>query len=418
MGGSTASDGRDGHICLTWWGGLTHDARVIRTAASLAATGARVSVICTDTSGKLPRYERHAAGFSVRRVRRPGPRRLRIDGLRPRVTLPGALWAVLRGGLAHLRLAIAALRTRADVYHAADIFTLQETWLVAKLRRKPIVYEAYEISTDREGFQSIAGLVGRVEGFLARRVDHMFATTGMRADHFARVYGIKRPGVLQNRPPLRRPVASDRLRGHCRIAAGTPIVLYQGGLQPGRGLVNLIEAAARIDDAAFVLLGLGILADSLRERVAALGLSDRVHVLPAVPADELHEWTCSADIGVQILDNTCLNHYTTDSNKLFEYLMAGLPVVASDFPEIRKVVEGHDVGLLVDPADLDAITTALRALIDDGQLRARLRANALAAAPTLSWETQVPALLEAYRPLLPTRRVPPGTARPPVPDSR
>lgn len=418
MRAQAAGDENTGRICLTFWGGLTHDARVIRTAASLAATGAEVTVVCTDTSGTLPRSERHSGGFRILRVRRPAPRRLRIDGTRPRVTRAGALWSALRGAVAHMRLALAAFRTRADVYHAADIFPLPATWLVARLRRRPIIYEAYEISTDREGFQPIAGLVGRVERFLAHRVDYMFATTGLRADHFVRRYGVTRPGVLQNRPPLRTPVASDRLRRRCNVDDTTPIVLYQGGMQPGRGLFNLIEAASRIDGAVFVLLGLGVLADALRERVAARGLAGRVHVLPPVPADELHEWTCSADIGVQILDNTCLNHYTTDSNKLFEYLMAGLPVVASDFPEIRRVIETHDVGLLVDPADLDAVISALRRLIDDRDLRARLRANALRAAPQLSWETQVPALLEPYEALLPKDVARAGHLRRPLPDGR
>jgi glycosyltransferase involved in cell wall biosynthesis len=396
----TASAAPDApHVCLTFWGNLLHDARVIRTASALVDAGARVTVVCTDTLGELAAHEQHPKGFAIRRVRRPSPRRMRLVDGQPVIGKSGALWAALRGALGQLRLARAAFATRADVYHAADLFPLLTTWLVASLRRRPVLYEAYEISTDREGLQPVVGLVRWLEGFIVRRVTAVFATTGMRADHFVREYGIERPRVLQNRPPYRPAVDSDRLRERCGLSEAEPIVLYQGGMQPGRGLFNLLTAAKQLRGAAVVLLGGGMLTEALRRRITELGVQDTVRMLPPVPADELHAWTCSADIGVQILENTCLNHYTTDSNKLFEYVMAGLPVVASDFPEIRAVVTGHDLGELVDPADVAAITAAIQRLVDDPELRAIYRGNALEAAPQLSWETQIPALLEAYQDL-------------------
>jgi len=100
---------------------------------------------------------------------------------------------------------------------------------------------------------------------------------------------------------------------------------------------------------------------------------------------------------MQILRNTCLNHYTTESNKLFEYLMAGLPVVVSDFPEMRRIVEEYEVGIVVNPDDLADIAGAVKRLISDRTLYQRLRRNALDSAKTLSWEGQEGRLLELYR---------------------
>jgi glycosyltransferase involved in cell wall biosynthesis len=387
---------RPPHICLTFWGNLKHDARVIRTAGALVHAGAAVTVVCTDTQGDLPKHEEHPEGFSVRRIRRPSPRRMRIVDGRPAIGRMGAIWAAARGAVAHVRLALAAFQTKADVYHSADIFPLVVTWVVARLRRRPILYEAYEISTDREGFQPIVSLVRAVERFLCRRVNRVFATTEMRAAHLEREYDIARPDVLQNRPPYRPAVDSNLLRDTCAIGEDHVVVLYQGGLQPGRGLFNLLEAAEQVEGAVFVLMGTGVLQEALREHVKVQQLQDKVMILPAVRAEDLHSWTCSADVGVQVLENTCLNHYTTDSNKLFEYAMAGLPVVASDFPEIRKVVSGYDIGVLVDPADVSAIGCAIQNLVDDCELRQTHRRHALRAAPELSWGTQVPVLLEAY----------------------
>ena len=129
-----------------------------------------------------------------------------------------------------------------------------------------------------------------------------------------------------------------------------------------------------------VYIGGGRLLAPLKGMAAARGLGGCVHFLPTVPLAELLAWTASADIGVQPIRNTCLNHLSTDSNKLFEYAMAGLPVVASDFPEIRRVVEAHDIGLLFDPETPGELAGALGRLIADGDL-ARAARRQCARAP-------------------------------------
>ena len=99
---------------------------------------------------------------------------------------------------------------------------------------------------------------------------------------------------------------------------------------------------------------------------------------------------------MQPIENTCLNHFTTDSNKLFEYVIAGLPVVASDLPEIRKVVGENDLGLLVPPGDSLALVSALQTLVDDAPLRERYRQASVVAAKELNWEQQEHKLTELY----------------------
>ncbi len=135
---------------------------------------------------------------------------------------------------------------------------------------------------------------------------------------------------------------------------------------------------------------------ALEGMVTERGLQSFVHFIPTVPLAELLAWTASADIGVQPIRNTCLNHLSTDSNKLFEYVMAGLPVVASNFPEIRRVVRAYEIGLLFDPEIPGALQDSLGRLVADPPLRSRLAANARASAHALSWETQEAALVALY----------------------
>jgi glycosyltransferase involved in cell wall biosynthesis len=188
------------------------------------------------------------------------------------------------------------------------------------------------------------------------------------------------------------------------LASDWPTILYQGGLQPGRGLEDLVHAAADIPRAYFVFVGGGSLYTTLTALTGELGLDSRVKFIDTVPLDELPWYTASADIGVQPIENTCLNHFTTDSNKLFEYVMAGLPVVASRLPEIRRVVQAHELGLLVSPGNRGELIAALRRLVSDSDLRAHYAANSRKAAKTLNWESQDQALLDLYESVLHPKR--------------
>ncbi|MNO79834.1 GDP-mannose-dependent alpha-(1-2)-phosphatidylinositol mannosyltransferase [compost metagenome] len=149
-----------------------------------------------------------------------------------------------------------------------------------------------------------------------------------------------------------------------------------------------------------MLIGGGRLTQPLMQLTNELNLQHKVHFIPTVALAELPSYTASADIGVQPIENTCLNHYTTDSNKLFEYVIAGLPVVATDFPEIRKIVRGNDIGLLVPANNEPALSEAIKQLLTDTELRARFASNARSTARNLNWESQEKCLVELYERVL------------------
>jgi len=108
-------------------------------------------------------------------------------------------------------------------------------------------------------------------------------------------------------------------------------------------------------------------------------------------------YTASADVGIHLIENTCLNHYYCLPNKLFEYMMVGLPVVMSDFPEMGKVVREAQVGLLVDPADPVQVAEALERLLSDERLRRRFSEHGLKAAKEqYNWERESSKLEQVY----------------------
>ncbi|WP_350013115.1 glycosyltransferase family 4 protein [Pseudomonas asiatica] len=402
-------------VAMIVWNEFLNDARVLKEAQTLQRAGYKVKVFALHTPGVTSQQEQLKDGIEVFRVARSplwrwrkgrtvpnvAPRTSKPQGPIGKLTFKHQLLRLIARTWTHTALLWHMVRYRPHLVHSHDVNTLPTSWLAARFSQARLVYDAHEISTSREGYESFRSLVGLVEKLLMPKVDGSITTTDARAKYFARAYGVARPTVLQNRPRLSHCETSNRIREELGLAAPWPIVIYQGGLQQGRGLEKLIKTAKEVPNAYFVLIGGGRLTQNLIQLCEELGLQERVHFIPTVALSELPKYTASADIGVQPIENTCLNHYTTDSNKLFEYLIAGLPVVATDFPEIRRIVRNNDVGILVPANNSPALARALNQLVTDLELRKKLASNARATASTLNWEEQEARLVDLYQQILP-----------------
>ncbi len=393
------------------WNEFMNDARVLKEAMTLQSAGYQVTVHALFTPGVNKRFEILSSGIKVVRVARSpfwsikkkhdvervsvGCSSKASSVAKNELTLKQLLRVIARSWT-HVGLFICLVKSNPSIVHAHDVNTLPTAWLASIITRSPLVYDAHEISTDREGYRSFRKLVGWIEKKLMPRVSATITTTETRAKYFALAYKVPRPLVLQNRPRLKHVKLSDKIRQQLNLEKAWPIVLYQGGLQQGRGLERFVDAAQYVMKAYFVLIGGGRLESSLKDQVLRLGLEGRVFFVDTVPLDELPYYTASADIGVQPIENTCLNHFSTDSNKLFEYMMAGLPIVATSMPEIRRIVRGHGLGLTVEPGNTKALAAAIQRLVDNPQLRAAMGGLSLEASKMFSWEEQEEKLVDLY----------------------
>ncbi|SDU25494.1 Glycosyltransferase involved in cell wall bisynthesis [Pseudomonas pohangensis] len=381
------------------WNDFCNDARVLKEAQTLQAVGYSVVVHAVHVPGKTAQKEYLDDGIEVRRVSL-SPFKNKSGQSVADAQRQSLVVQVLSRVWAHLSMFRRLAFSRADVIHAHDVNTLPTAWLAAKVSRAKLVYDAHEISSSREGYTGVRTLVSCVERFLMPRAHGCITTTDMRAKFFARAYGIARPVVLQNRPRLSHVARSQRIKDELGLHEPWPVVVYQGGLQQGRGLERLVRVAANVPGAYFVFIGGGRLEAPLRKLADELELAHRVLFIPTVSLADLPEYSASADIGVQPIENTCFNHFTTDSNKLFEYVQARLPVVASAFPEIRRVLRTHDLGILVPAGNCEALEAALRELVVDETERRYYSARAQQAAAALSWESQEFVLIGLYDQIL------------------
>jgi glycosyltransferase involved in cell wall biosynthesis len=142
-------------------------------------------------------------------------------------------------------------------------------------------------------------------------------------------------------------------------------------------------------------MGSGNLRSEILEIIKSEKLDQKVFLLDAVPVTQLLGYTSSADVGLCLIENLGASYYYSLPNKLFEYVVAGVPVVASNFPEITGFVESNKVGLVVDPDKEDDVVGAIEQLLTDAEMHLECVKNCLRAANRYTWENESLKLVRA-----------------------
>jgi glycosyltransferase involved in cell wall biosynthesis len=378
--------------------------RILQEARTLRDAGYNVRIL--TRSGDERDHKGDVDGIPTEwvavRGRDPRFRRLyRLAGVE-RGTQAAALWSVLTGRHTFtLRALPRAVAVRADVYHAHDLNNLEVAYRAAKKLGAKLVYDAHELFPEMANrwVRLKKRAWGRLEGRLAPQTDLNVTVNDLIAEEMARRYGIAPPLVVLNCPDLPPgfdPNARyDLIRERLGLPAERPVVLYQGWMSEGRGLENLVRSAPLLArDAAVVFMGYGEYEAVLKK--LAEGAEGRVHFIPAVPQRDLLAYCASADVGVIPYQAVDLNNYYTSPNKLFDFIQAALPIVASDLPFLHRVIVGDSLGVV---AKLDAPEDYARAINDvlfrkDGG--EGLKENLRRVASRYTWAEQGRKLVGAY----------------------
>lgn len=381
-------------ISMFVWNNFVNDARVLREATALREAGYEVTINAKKerTERALKSAEQISDHIYVNRLFKlelPQNIQKKFKSKIVNKHLPNALLM--------LKMMMLGRRQNADIYHAHDLNTLiQGVWCAKfRLKPKPLIYDSHEVQTSRTHYAF--NKIYRIEKFLLRFTDQTIVENETRAAYHEELYH-ERPTAVHNYSEYYDidELQAAPLKEQLGISSDEKLILYQGGMQEGRGLFKLLEAFQDIHGAKLVMIGDGKERENLIQYHHTLKLEDKVVFLERVPYRLLRSYTKSADIGVQFLENTNFNHYSASSNKLFEYIMAHAPVIASKLPEIEAVVDGEEVGLTVLPGDTGAFTAALQRLIDDDALRNRLKENTKSAKMQYNWTREKEVLKKLY----------------------
>ena len=373
------------HVCMVVFTELSSDFRVFRAATCLTEAGHRISIVAGSAEpGTLsPDWDR----FDVH----PIP-----------VDRNGSLRLVYPKFWRQARREMIALHAHA--YHAHDLDTL---WPAAKAAARcdaALIYDSHELWTEQSAVTSrpaIRLLWNSLEARLIKRADAVIAVSPSIGRELEAQYKLAQAvAVVRNVPPFRPRVDGNRIRSELGVDAARPILLYQGGFLTDNGLAEQIAAMRFVREGVLVLLGGGPTEGLLRKQVSDSGLGDRVYFVPKVPFHALHEYTCSADIGLCLIKPSGRSFELSLPNKLFEYFMAGLPVLGSAGPEIRAIIEETGAGdVVTDVVDPEGIGRSIEQLIADASRRHSYRQAALSAAKQYNWEREAPRLSQVYESL-------------------
>jgi glycosyltransferase involved in cell wall biosynthesis len=301
------------------------------------------------------------------------------------------------------RMARAAIEFDADLYWANDVQTLRPAAAAARATGGRVVYDAHEVVWD---VPTVSWFRQRVWALMERtqipKMDRVYTVCNPIADLMAKRYRIPRPTVILNAPRLEmttKAASHEESPLNAYRKPGERIVLFHGYLAPWRGIEQLIAATALLPhDFRLVILGHGGFRETLEELVEQSGLEGRVTFVSSVPPAELPSWVIGADVGTIPIQNRGRSFQYTTPNKLFECLHVGLPLVVNDLPEIAKVVNEVDFGIVTDCSDPAAIAKAIEELVSDPDRYRQMRVRARAAAPRYSWEQGETAILSSLEP--------------------
>lgn len=286
-----------------------------------------------------------------------------------------------------------------DVLHCNDLNGLFVGFCCKLTRPKIIiVYDSHEFAINDVPNQSALSikLKKMLEGFLIRFAHSVINVSDSIANEYSRLYNIPKPHLVLNCPAYHEQPKRNLFRENLGIRADQTIFLYQGGLSKGRGIELLLEAFSDLDTDKNVLvcMGYGPLEGLIQEKAQQ---QNTVFFHPAVSPDVLLNYTSSADYGILFYEDTCLNHRYCSPNKIFEYLMAGLPVLTSNLFEMKRLVETEGVGIVAEENTVEGFRNAVEAsLVQDYDA---IQKNVFAARKKYCWEEQEEVLKEIYHAL-------------------
>jgi glycosyltransferase involved in cell wall biosynthesis len=265
-----------------------------------------------------------------------------------------------------------------------------------------LVYDSHELYVEQEFSPRERKCWQAIEAKYIGACDAVITVNHSIASELAQRYGLGKVNVILNAAPAGDVPAEGRLFHEAfGLAPEKKVLLLQGGLSAGRNLEGLVAAMRHVrnETVVLVVLGDGVLSSRLEAIAKAEGITNRVFFHPAVAQSQLSRWTASAAAGVIPYQATCLNNRYCTPNKLFEFIAAGLPILASDLPELRKMVEGRQIGLVGETGSPRKLAALVDEFFSDEQRCRAWQSNVLELRRHVCWEVEQDKLVEIYEAL-------------------
>ena len=295
----------------------------------------------------------------------------------------------------NIRFFFYLLGARTEIILANDLDTLPACWLASKIKRKVLIFDSHELFSEvpelahRPVIRKIWSLLERL---LVKRIKNGITVSASIADYYNNKYK-KQFEVIRNVGQFRYDVDFEGIDKDNR----TPIIIYQGALNMGRGIELAIKCMKFVKNAKLQIIGDGDIRDQLKKLTDDLQLNDRIEFVGRVPMENLWNYTSGAHIGISLEEDLGLNYRYALPNKLFDYIQARIPVVVSDLPELKAIVTQYKIGIVLTRRTPENLGEIFNRMLKDEMSRHKYLTKLELAARELCWEREEEKLIRFFK---------------------
>lgn len=290
---------------------------------------------------------------------------------------------------------------KADVLVSNDLDTLLPNYLISKLKSSKLVYDTHELFCEVPELQNNPikkNIWKGIERRIFPKLKYVFTVNDSIAKIYKDEYHVE-VNVVRNIPLLTNQntieKASKELLG---LPTDKKIILLQGaGINIDRGAEEAVQAMQYVNDALLLIIGSGDVIGILKQMVIDLNLSTKVKFIDKIPFEKLLQYTHHADLGLTLDKDTNINYRYSLPNKLFDYLHAGVPVLASNLVEVKKIINYYSVGDCIENHNPKHIADKLNKILADNLTLQEWKKNAKIVSNSLNWEQEELKLIAVYK---------------------
>jgi len=301
----------------------------------------------------------------------------------------------------NLRLFFYLLFKKTSLLVANDLDTLLPNYLVSKFKKIPLVYDSHEYFTGVPELTErpfVQKTWKRIEKSIFPNLHDIITVNDSIAGLYKSEYG-KDLTVVRNIPETRT-VSKIKTRKELGLPENNRLVILQGsGINIQRGAEEAAEAMEYVNNACLLIVGGGDVIPVLKNLVERKALQEKVLFIPKQSPENLFHYTANADLGLTLDKDTNINYRFSLPNKLFDYIHAQIPILASPLAEVKKIIEGYDIGGCIDNHDPQHIASKIQFMLDDEQAYGNWKKNLKLAVEKLNWtqeQKKLTAIFQKY----------------------
>ena len=296
-----------------------------------------------------------------------------------------------------MRLFFLLIFKKSSILYANDLDTLLPNFIVSKIKKSKLIYDTHEL------FCEVPELLNKpikryiwkkIEAFIFPKLKCVFTVNDSIAKIYSKEYNIP-VHVIRNVPAINFENTFSINKKLLKIDDDAKIILMQGaGINIDRGAEEAVTAMQYVNNAILLIIGDGDVLNKLKEITAHLKLNNKVFFIGKIPFEELNAYTKLADIGLSLDKNTNMNYRFSLPNKIFDYIHAGVPILASDVEEVRKIITNYQIGTFIENHSPQHIASVLNKLLANEAKLLEWKLNTIKAKAEFNWESEEKKLMQ------------------------